>query len=657
MVLSLVCLGSLAADSPVVRAQSLEVVAHYGLMVRQGRNVESIAASGDGRHVYIAGSDGKGHYLLTLRTEADTTGLTVVGELREDTLAGLRDLVVSRDGRRLYGTPVVFDRDDATGLPTVAGHWPAPVGTRAIALSPDGRHLYAVSTDELVVLRADAVPMQELTRLTIGSETWPLSSIVASPDGRHVYVLRRSVDNRGGEVLAYARNADTGLLDQMGITRDGDDGHVTLGDLLSLAISPDGKQLYAGTTQFDPEIEMVTLARDAASGRLRVTAVRPFPDASAHLYHDDFGFTPDGTLLLRPPYFYVRAPASGGIVHVGRMPGDDLGPKVAAAAPDGVHVFMAPPVAILRRTCGDGVLNMGEACDDGNGTDGDGCDAVCAVEPCFTCAGAPSACTPTEGTACNDANWCTTGDTCSAGGCTGTIAADGTGCNDGNACTTNDSCAAGRCAGSGISCGACHECDRALGCVGALAVRCSGGPINGRPAGLLSLVRGGAPGRTLEWTWRGDGPTSAEALGDPTTAERLELCVFDQPDATFWRHRRRRVAFAATVPGGCRAGACWRRRADGSFAFRGSGAQSDGIRRVVLRPTTRKSAAVKLIGQGPHLPAAALPLSLELGAEAQLRSSDGTCFEAPYLGFVIANTRRAFYARGGYASSDDPSDH
>jgi cysteine-rich repeat protein len=59
-------------------------------------------------------------------------------------------------------------------------------------------------------------------------------------------------------------------------------------------------------------------------------------------------------------------------------------------------------------------------CDDGNTADGDGCDATCRVEPCFTCAGDPSVCTPSaDGAACDDRRTCTTGETCSAGVCGG----------------------------------------------------------------------------------------------------------------------------------------------------------------------------------------------------------------------------------------------
>jgi cysteine-rich repeat protein len=59
-------------------------------------------------------------------------------------------------------------------------------------------------------------------------------------------------------------------------------------------------------------------------------------------------------------------------------------------------------------------------CDDGNTTSGDGCDAECRVEPCWTCNGELSVCTPAgEGSACEDGSACTTGETCTSGACGG----------------------------------------------------------------------------------------------------------------------------------------------------------------------------------------------------------------------------------------------
>jgi cysteine-rich repeat protein len=48
-------------------------------------------------------------------------------------------------------------------------------------------------------------------------------------------------------------------------------------------------------------------------------------------------------------------------------------------------------VKLHKPVCGDGVVDAGEACDDGNTTNGDGCTA-CVVDAGYRCAGAPSTC-------------------------------------------------------------------------------------------------------------------------------------------------------------------------------------------------------------------------------------------------------------------------
>jgi cysteine-rich repeat protein len=61
-------------------------------------------------------------------------------------------------------------------------------------------------------------------------------------------------------------------------------------------------------------------------------------------------------------------------------------------------------------TCGDGVVDAGETCDDGDTTPGDGCGLSCTVETCFACTGAPSSCSPIT--------MCVDGDACCPLGCT-----------------------------------------------------------------------------------------------------------------------------------------------------------------------------------------------------------------------------------------------
>lgn len=73
--------------------------------------------------------------------------------------------------------------------------------------------------------------------------------------------------------------------------------------------------------------------------------------------------------------------------------------------------------------CGDSLLQVGEACDDGAQIAGDGCSVTCSVEGGWTCTGEPSVCTQNCGNGQLDA-----GELCDDGG-----TANGDGCS--NACT------------------------------------------------------------------------------------------------------------------------------------------------------------------------------------------------------------------------------
>jgi cysteine-rich repeat protein len=50
-------------------------------------------------------------------------------------------------------------------------------------------------------------------------------------------------------------------------------------------------------------------------------------------------------------------------------------------------------IVAMATTCGDGVLDLLEFCDDGDSASGDGCSAKCEVETGYTCDGEPSVCT------------------------------------------------------------------------------------------------------------------------------------------------------------------------------------------------------------------------------------------------------------------------
>jgi cysteine-rich repeat protein len=132
----------------------------------------------------------------------------------------------------------------------------------------------------------------------------------------------------------------------------------------------------------------------------------------------------------------------------------------------------ADTIKIDEVDCGNGVLDAGEQCDDGNRVSGDCCSATCHLEA--------------NGSPCNDANACTRTDICQAGACvgvnpvrcstadqchlrgvcnpaTGTCSAppapNGVRCDDRNACTRTDRCVAGVCTGTNpVRCTAADRC-------------------------------------------------------------------------------------------------------------------------------------------------------------------------------------------------------
>ncbi|MFQ5478157.1 MAG: hypothetical protein ACE5E4_06030 [Candidatus Binatia bacterium] len=174
--------------------------------------------------------------------------------------------------------------------------------------------------------------------------------------------------------------------------------------------------------------------------------------------------------------------------------------------PGGVETDQFLVLGRMIDVCGNGVLDPGEECDDGNQVDGDCCSSACAIEvaavlcddgnPCTDelCVPGTGCQNPPNNLPCDDADACTTMDTCSGGVCIGGPAPDcddgnpctvdtcdsvlgcqnvnvSLPCDDGNACTTNDTCSNGVCVGgSPLDCNdgnVCTDdsCDTVSGCV------------------------------------------------------------------------------------------------------------------------------------------------------------------------------------------------
>ncbi|MFO0558654.1 MAG: hypothetical protein U0269_11625 [Polyangiales bacterium] len=144
--------------------------------------------------------------------------------------------------------------------------------------------------------------------------------------------------------------------------------------------------------------------------------------------------------------------------HVVQMATDFQLGVVTAAGGTGLYAYYSP-----YRTpgCGNRALDAGEACDDGNVADGDGCSSSCRIEIGFTdCMGMDARCVPSG--------------RCSGNTCVGRCMNDSD-CNDSNACTV-DACT--------IATGICASTPAAAGTMCTV----SGGPgACGINAGMMSV--------------------------------------------------------------------------------------------------------------------------------------------------------------------------
>lgn len=289
-------------------------------------------------------------------------------------------------------------------------------------------------------------------------------------------------------------------------------------------------------------------------------------------------------------------------------------------SPDELMEPFATPTSILALTaalmedigwtlvCGDGVVAPPETCDDGNHAGGDGCSELCILEPCWGCAGAPSACAPVaNGTGCDDENPCTGPDACQAGVCTAGPPT-GAACDDGNPCTAPDTCVGTSCSGSFP------------------LPSCIAPDVPGRA--LVDLRDESSDGSdAVLWRWL-RGTTTKATFGDPTTGTSFALCVHDAADGSL---------MSLVVPPGPR----WRETASG-FVYTDGSLLADGLRRIVLREGSG-NARITVRGKGPRLDMTDLT-DLDLPLTVQL-TNGSACWEATYQGNLILSGPDRFKAK------------
>ncbi len=291
-------------------------------------------------------------------------------------------------------------------------------------------------------------------------------------------------------------------------------------------------------------------------------------------------------------------------------PARDAGDPAYVAGPGETDIDGAPRVSGARVdigadeiTCGNGVVDIGESCDDGNLIDCDGCDSNCTASS--TC-GNGIVCGAEQ---CDDGN-VQNGDCCSS---TCTFELIGSACNDGKLCTNSDACdGAGSCAGVAAP----------------LPAALCRAPSKSRAAfvQLKDHILDTRDG--LAWRWNKGQATAITDFGDPTRNTRYSLCLYDQSSDP-----QPRIEVGMFAGGSCNARPCWKRTRSGfRYSSRLGNAAASGVTRLGLKAGNDARARITLAGKGAFLPIENLGFSLPV--TVQLRNDLGSCWTADYSAFL-----------------------
>jgi 6-phosphogluconolactonase (cycloisomerase 2 family) len=282
-------------------------------------------------------------------------------------------------------TKLFFVEMEQDGVDSVEGLY----GAHAVAVSPDGKHVYATGNgDNAVVVFARDSATGEIAYVEMHEDGTGgvdgiegAHSVAVTPDGHHVYVT----GDEDHAVAAFARDETTGALSFVEMEQDGVDGVDGLQGASSVAVSPNGTHVYVagysdnavavfGRNASTGELSFIEMQTNGAfvSGLWGAISVAISPDGK-HVY---IAGKEDDAVTV-----FDRNVNTGKLAYLGTIWNSDPtvdgldGVFSVTVSSDGKHVYTASyigdAVAVFERNASSGALTFVEVHKDGeNGVDG-----------------------------------------------------------------------------------------------------------------------------------------------------------------------------------------------------------------------------------------------------------------------------------------------
>ena len=215
----------------------------------------------------------------------------------------------------------------------------------AVAVSSDGRHLYATSFDgAVIVFSSDNSGKLSLVQIVKNSDLDNnglngASAVLVSPDNKHVYVAS-ALDNA---VVVFTREPTTGQLTLVEIQQDGINGGDGLGGANALAMSTDNVRLYVTASQ---DNAITVFERNINSGVLTFLGMQQqglTTPTQVTLSRDNvFIYVTSSNSISR----FTRNPTQGELAYIDTLSSSDgitdlSGAQSIMISPDNNHAYLA----------------------------------------------------------------------------------------------------------------------------------------------------------------------------------------------------------------------------------------------------------------------------------------------------------------------------